>query len=162
MSFLWKIDGPGVISTGGGWEVRADRLASGASVLAGSGFHGDVCMTGIDGSIPSYPSAEGERLWYTQLDSDCYVNTISVERFDTATGRLSSSVPMQGEVLQIVHSGSALYALVAPTPNGEFDPTCSTAEPCSIQRLPAPKLKLENGSHIHPSPKGKWRDGVVR
>jgi hypothetical protein len=142
VSFLWKIDGPGVISTGGGWEVRADRLATGASVLAGSGFHGDVCMAGIDGSVPSYPSVEGERVWYTQLESECYVNTISVERFDIATDRLSSSAPVQVEVLQVVRSGSALYALVAPTPKGE-DPTCSTANPCSIERLPLPKLKLE-------------------
>ena len=142
VSFLWKIDGPGVISTGGGWEVRADRLATGASILVGSGFHGDVCMAGIDGSVPSYPSVEGERVWYTQLESECYVNTISVERFDSMTGHLSSSAPVQGEVLQIVRSGSILYALVAPAPRGE-DPTCSTAAPCSIERLPAPKLKLE-------------------
>lgn len=143
VSFLWKIDGPGVLSTGGGWEVRADRLATGASILAGSGLHGDVCMVGIDGSVPSYPSVEGERVWYTQLASECYVNTISVRRFDSMTDRLSSSVPVQGEVLQVVHSGSALYALVAPAPNGEVDPTCSTTAPCSIERLPAPKLKLE-------------------
>jgi hypothetical protein len=143
VSFLWKIDGPGVLSTGGGWEVRADRLATGASLLAGSGLHGDVCMVGIDGSVPSYPSVEGERVWYTQLASECYVNTISVRRFDSMTDRLSFSAPVQGEVLQIVHSGSALYALVAPAPNGEVDPTCSTTAPCSIERLPAPKLKLE-------------------
>jgi hypothetical protein len=142
VSFLWKIDGPGVLSTGGGWEVRADRLATGASLLAGSGLHGDVCMAGIDGSVPSYPSVEGERVWYTQLESECYVNTISVRRFDTASDRLSSSAPVQGEVLQIVRNGSILYALVAPVPKGE-DPTCSTAAPCSIERLPIPKLKLE-------------------
>ncbi len=58
VSFLWKINGPGVIGTGGGWEVRADRLVTGASILAGSGFHGDVCMAGIDGSVPSYPSVQ--------------------------------------------------------------------------------------------------------
>jgi hypothetical protein len=144
VAFLWKIDGPGVISTGGGWEVRADRLATGASILAGSGFHGDVCMAGIDGSVPSYPSVDGERVWYTQLASECYVNTISVERFDTATGRLSSSTPVKGEVLQVIHSGSALYALVAPTPKGEFDPTCTIAEPCSIERLQVPPLKLQS------------------
>ncbi len=142
VSFLWKIDGPGVLSTGGGWEVRADRLATGTSVLAGSGFHGDVCMNGIDGSVPSYPSAEGELVWYTQLESECYVNTISVRRFDTASGRLSSSAPAEYEVLQIARSGSILYALVAPIPKGE-DPTCSTAAPCSIERLPIPKLKLK-------------------
>jgi hypothetical protein len=142
VSFLWKIDGPGVISTGGGWEVRADRLTTGASILTGSGFHGDVCMAGIDGSVPSYPSVEGERVWYTQLESECYVNTISVERFDTATGRLSSSTPVEGEVLQVIHSGSALYALVAPIPRGQ-PPTCTTTEPCMIERLPIPKLKLE-------------------
>jgi hypothetical protein len=143
VSFLWKIDGPGVLSTGGGWEVRTDRIASGASILAGSGLHGDVCMAGIDSSVPSYPSVEGERVWYTQLASECYVNTISVRRFDTATDRLSSSTPVKGEVLQVIHSGSALYALVAPTPKMEIDPTCTTAEPCSIERLQVPALKLE-------------------
>ncbi len=57
VSFLWKIDGPGVISTGGGWE-----------------------------------------------------------RFDSMTGRLSSSAPVTGEVLQVIHSGSVLCTLVAPIP----------------------------------------------
>jgi hypothetical protein len=142
VSFLWKIDGPGVLSTGGGWEVRADRLATGASILVGSGLHGDVCMAGIDGSVPSYPSVEGERVWYTQLASECYVNTISVRRFDVRTDRLSSSAPVKGEVLQVVRSGSSLYALVASVPRGQ-DPNCSTAEPCSIERLQTPKLKRE-------------------
>jgi hypothetical protein len=142
VSFLWKIDGPGVLSTGGGWEVRADRLATSASILAGSGFHGDVCMNGIDGSVPSYPSVEGERVWYTQLESECYVNTISIRRFDSTTGRLSSSAPVTGEVLQVIHSGSALYALVAPVPRGQ-PPTCTSTEPCTIERLPPPRLKLE-------------------
>jgi hypothetical protein len=131
-----------VISSGGGWEVRADRLTAGTSILAGSGFHGDVCMAGIDGSVPSYPSVEGERVWYTQLESECYVNTISVRRFDTVSDRVSSSAPVQGEVLQVVRSGSTLYALVAPVPRGE-DPNCSTAAPCSVERLPTPRLKLE-------------------
>ena len=143
VSFLWKIDGPGVLSTGGGWEVRADRLATGASILAGSGLHGDVCMAGIDGSVPSYSSVEGERVWYTQLESECYVNTISVERFDTTTDRLSSSTPVKGEVLQAIHSESALYTLVAPTPKMEIDPTCTITEPCSIELLQIPKFKLE-------------------
>jgi hypothetical protein len=49
---------------------------------------------------------------------------------------------VKGEVLQVVRGGSALYALVAPVPRGQ-DPSCSTAEPCSIERLPAPGLKLE-------------------
>ncbi len=142
VSFLWKIDGPGVLSTGGGWEVRADRLATGASLLAGSGLHGDVCMAGIDGSVPSYPSVEGERVWYTQLESECYVNTISVRRFDSTTRRLSSSAPVTGEVLQVIRSGSVLYALVAPVPRGQ-PPTCTPTEPCTIERLPAPKLGLE-------------------
>ncbi len=141
VSFLWKIDGPGVLSTGRGWEVRADRIATGASILAGSGLHGDVCMAGIDGSVPSYPSVEGERVWYTQLDSECYVNTISVKRFDTRADRLSSSGPVDGEVLQIIRSESALYALVAPKPKMEIDPTCTTTEPCSIERLGIPALK---------------------
>jgi hypothetical protein len=142
VSFLWKIDGPGVLSTGGGWEVRADRLTTGASILAGSGLHGDVCMAGIDGSVPSYPSVEGERVWYTQLASECYVNTITVERFDTKADRLSSSAPVKDEVLQAIRNGNAFYALVAPVPRGQ-DPSCSTTEPCSIERLPTPKLKLE-------------------
>jgi hypothetical protein len=92
-------------------------------------------------------------VWYTQLESECYVNTISVERFDTASDRLSSSTPVQGEVLQVIHSGSALYALVAPVPRGE-DPNCSTAAPCSIERLPTPRFKLEKWRPPSPFPEG--------
>jgi hypothetical protein len=96
----------------------------------------------LQANVPGYAKAQTFNKSTFKPGRD-YVNTISVRRFESTTGRLSSSTPVTGEVLQIVHSGSALYALVAPAPKGEVDPTCSATEPCSIERLPVPKLKLE-------------------
>jgi hypothetical protein len=144
VAFLWKVDGPEVLSTGGGWEVRADRLGTDESVLAGSGLHGDVCMARIDGIVPSSPSVDGEQVGYTQLASECYVNTIYLQSFNIHTHHLSK-VHLAGEVLQIIREGSTLVALVAPPPKGGVDPDCTPAEPCSIERLQTPALKLESG-----------------
>jgi hypothetical protein len=145
VTFLWKIDGPEVFGTGGGWEVRADRLDTGASILVGTGDASEACMGpgSIESSIPSSPSVEGERVWYSQMVSSCYVNTVSVRRFNTHTNHRYSA-PMTGEVLQMIREGSTLVALVAPPPKGGVDPDCTPAEPCSIERLQAPALKLES------------------
>jgi hypothetical protein len=65
-----------------------------------------------------------------------------VERFNAKADRLSSSAPVKGEVLQVIRNSNAFYALVAPVPRGQ-DPSCSTTEPCFIERLQTPKLKSE-------------------
>jgi hypothetical protein len=138
-TFLWWVDAPAVAGHGG-WEVRADRLADGRSVRAGSGVLGEVCTGGTDTVIPSVPAADGSQVWYSQLSSACYRNTASLIRFSVRprNGR-SGAVP--GDVLQFAKDGDALYALVAPEPKGEVRPACDVpGAPCTIQRTERPAL----------------------
>jgi hypothetical protein len=44
------------------------------------------------------------------------------------------------QLLQSTMDGDALYALVAPKPQGEVNPTCVADAPCTIERLDPPSL----------------------
>jgi hypothetical protein len=138
-TFLWWVEGPGVVGHGA-WEVRADRLDSGRSVLTGAGHVGEACTGGIDAIAPSSPAADGDQVWYSRLASACYVDTASLVRFNARTGRAAfGAVP--GEVLRFAKDGNALYALVAPKPPDKVGPACDApGAPCTIERIDAPAL----------------------
>jgi hypothetical protein len=140
VTFLWWVDTPAVAGHGG-WEVRADRLADGRSVRAGSGILGEVCAdVGTDTVVPSVPAADGSHVWYTQLSSACYRNTASVVRFRVRQRKGASGI-VPGNALQFAKGGGALYALVAPEPIGEVRPACDIpGAPCTIQRIERPAL----------------------
>jgi hypothetical protein len=138
-TFLWWVDAPGVVGHGG-WEVRADRLSDGRSVLAGSGFVGEECTGGTDAVVPSSPAADGVRVWYSRLASSCYVGAASVVRFDSYAGR-SAAGDLPGDVLQFAKDGRSLYALIAPKPQNGAAPACSApGVPCTVERLTPPAL----------------------
>ncbi len=138
VTFLWWVDAPAVVGHGG-WEVRADRLPSGRSVLAGAGFLGEACASGFDSIVPSLPAADGNQVWFSKLGSACFKTRAFLVRFDVRRRRgASGAVP--GNVLQFAKDGGALYALVAPKPQVEVDPTCEPASPCTIERLERPPL----------------------
>ena len=139
LTFRWWMDAPGVIGHGG-WEVRADRLSDRRSVLAGAGLTGEACTSGPDGLLPSVPSADGSDVWFSRLSSTCYVDTASVVRFDVDT-RGAAFASLDGEILQSTKDGDALYALVAPKPQGQVGAACDApGAPCTIERLDPPAL----------------------
>jgi hypothetical protein len=137
-AFRWLVQAPGVVGHLG-WEVRADRLSDGRSRLVGSGFLGEACTGGTDAVLPSLPSADGSDVWFTQRTTRCYVDTASLVRFDVGT-RGAAFGSLDGEILQATRDGDALYALVAPAPQGEVNPTCAADAPCTIERLDPPPL----------------------
>jgi hypothetical protein len=137
-AFRWLVQAPGVVGHLG-WEVRADRLSDGRSRVVGAGFLGEACTGGTDAVQPSLPSADGSDVWFTQRSTRCYVDTASLVRFDVGTGGAAFG-PLDGEILQSTRDGAALYALVAPRPQAEVDPTCAADAPCTIERLDAPPL----------------------
>jgi hypothetical protein len=138
-TFLWWVEAPGVVGHGG-WEVRADRLDEGRSVLTGAGFVGEACTGSVDGVAPSVPAADGDDVWYSRLTSACYVDTTSVVRFDARTRRAAVG-ELSGEILRFAKDGDALYALVAPTPQDKVAPACDApGAPCTIERIDAPAL----------------------
>jgi hypothetical protein len=137
-AFRWLVQAPGTVGHVA-WEVRADRVSDGRSILVGSGFLGEACTGGTDGVLPSVPSADGGDVWFSRLTSQCYVDTASLVRFDVDT-RGAAFGGLEGEVLQSTKDGDALYALVAPKPRGEVNPTCAADAPCTIERLDPPSL----------------------
>jgi hypothetical protein len=137
-AFRWLVQAPGVVGHVA-WEVRADRLSDRRSVLVGSGFLGEACTGGTDGVLPSVPSAGGSDVWFSRLTSQCYVDTASLVRFDGDT-RGAAFGSLEGEILQSTRDGDALYALVAPKPQGEVNATCAADAPCTIERLDPPPL----------------------
>ena len=112
LAFVWQPRGAGVFGDGG-YEVRADRLRDGRSLLVGSGSVGEVCAGGSDGAVPSSPTAEGPTVWYAMLNSSCYRYTAELRRYRTEPFS-GSRGPLAGIVLQVVRDGQDLYALIAP------------------------------------------------
>jgi hypothetical protein len=159
VSFLWKIDGPGVISTGGGWEVRADRLATGASLLAGSGFHGDVCMAGIDGSVlHTHPLKENEcgtHSWPRNATS-------TQSQWSASTPRPAAYPPPPPCKAKSCRSSTAGAPSMHSSRPHLRERSTLPAAPQHHARSSACRYQSSNsksGSHSHHSPKGKWRDG---
>jgi hypothetical protein len=71
VAFSWKVNAPDVIGHGG-YEVRADRLNDGRSALVGTGYIGEACTGGIDGTSPAAPVVDGGIVWYSQTATACY------------------------------------------------------------------------------------------
>jgi hypothetical protein len=139
VSFLWEVHAPAVVGHGG-FEVRADRLSDRRSVLVGSGFIGEVCTGGPDGVAPSIPTSDGQRVWYAQLTSECYVYRSELFRFATRP-IAGEHGPLAGIVLQVVKDRHDLYALIAPPNAPNEGPACTApGSPCTIERIAAPPL----------------------
>jgi hypothetical protein len=136
VAFRWGIQAPSVIGHGG-YEVRADDLSRGRSALVGSGYIGEFCTGGIDGTTPAAPTVDANRVWYSRTATNCYrvTATLNAYRPFPVVGRRGD---LDAIVLQAVKDGPALYELVAP-PNGPNElPTCT---PCAIQRAAPPALQ---------------------
>jgi len=140
LTFLWAVEGPDVAGTGGGWEVRADRLSDRRSVRVDSGVAGEACTGGVDLVLLSTPTAEGDHVWYSARASSCYVDRVSVVDVDVQARRaMAGGTP--AEIVQFANDGDALYALVAPKPAEQVQPGCDTpGAPCMLERIDQPVL----------------------
>lgn len=138
-TFVWQVVAPGVVGHAG-WEVRADRLDSGRSVLTGSGFVGEACTGSVDGVGVSTPSADGDAVWHVRVEARCEVDTPALVRFDTRTGRAAFG-SLSGEIMRFTRDAGTLYALVAPPTTGYPGPQCDQpGAPCTIERLDQPTM----------------------
>ncbi|HEX4108210.1 MAG TPA: hypothetical protein VHX88_08765 [Solirubrobacteraceae bacterium] len=140
VSFLWHPVAPGVIGDAG-WEVRADTVADGRSHLVGSGFAGEACTGGDDLYAPSPPLLEGTEVRFIALESSCYVFDSPFVQISATSGGDGQSATLKGIVLALAEDGSTFYALEAPKPASETDPSCSTALPCEIEQVEPPRLR---------------------
>jgi hypothetical protein len=149
LAFRWWVEAPAVVGNGG-WEVRADRIASDRSTLVGSGFIGEACTGGTDLSVPSQPVVHGDRVWYSQLDANCYQWSSTLARFGVATSKLGLG-SLSGIVEQASLDGTGLYALVSHGAQGEYTAEACGPGPaqCTIERVELPTLHTTPAG-IHP------------
>jgi hypothetical protein len=137
VAFSWRLQAPAVEGFGG-YEVRADRLSDGQSALVGSGYIGEACTGGVDGTTPAAPVVEGDRVWYSQTQTACYHVTarLNAYRAFPPDGRRGG---LDGVVLQAVKDGSLVYELTAP-PIDKTDRSVRCT-PCTITQAPPPPLE---------------------
>lgn len=140
VAYKWFVVAPGVIGHGG-WELRADRLSGGHSLLVGSGFIGEACTGGPDAVTPLAPVTIAQHVLFGQITDTCYAEQPRLLDFNARTQRtLAASVA--GEVVELTTDGSALYALIAPQPAAQTAPTCSNpGSPCTLEQLPLPATR---------------------
>lgn len=141
VTFRWFVHAPAVVGHGGS-EIRVDRLASDRSTLVATGFGGEVCAGGPDGVGPSAPTIEGDHAWFSEVTSECFVDTVTVVDADGLTGRARAG-RFDGELLRFAKDGAALYGLLAPKPAGQTGPRCDEpGAPCRIERIDPPVFDL--------------------
>ena len=150
-AFVWQVEAPAVVGHGGS-EVRAVTLKSRYSSLVGSGFSGEACTGGTDGSSPSSPTVVGSSVWYSQLSDDCYVFKSELNVYGT-NPLAGSTGSLPGTVLHVAKDGPRLYALIAPPNPPNTGPTCSNpGAPCTIQQIDTPTLTLVPNANLPRSP----------
>jgi hypothetical protein len=122
----------------GGRPIR-DECAQTPSPRCGGGAEREAWaekVPGPDGVVALAPAVEGDAVWYLRATSTCYVNSYALVRFD-ARSRRTAFGALSGEILDLARDGGALYALVAPKPQGETPRACT---PCTIERLDPPAM----------------------
>ncbi|MEA2297336.1 MAG: hypothetical protein QOF77_272 [Solirubrobacteraceae bacterium] len=142
VTFLWEPVASRVIGHAG-WEVRADNVRTGASRLLGAGFAGEVCTGGADLSAPAPPVLDGLTVRFASLQSTCYVFRSVLSQVNTAARDNGSFGILDGVVLGLAEDGATLYALAAPRPKDETNPTCTSSAPCQIVEIASPPLSPE-------------------
>jgi hypothetical protein len=126
----------------GAWEVIADDLTTRRSRLIGTGFIGEVCTGGVDGSAPTTPTTDGWFVLYAHLSSSCFVDTAVLVRVDVRHRRYVRG-PLPDETMAGTWYSSGGVSVVAPPPPPPppYLPTeCTTGTPCVLEQLAIPAL----------------------
>jgi hypothetical protein len=155
VTFLWAVEGSGVVGQGGGWEVRVDDLASGRSSLAEAGFGHEACtapVTGLESVTPEPPLADGRLVLFPQLETfSCFRSFGSALGSYRVGDKRSSSGQLPATVLGLAKDGRVIYGLVPPpAPPGADSPGCSAAAPCKLERIAPPKLTPNRFTPVPP------------
>lgn len=149
VSFLWQPQAPGVIGDAG-WEVRADLVATGHSTLVGSGYAGEVCTGGTDLAEPGPPLLAGTTVTFPALESACYTFNSVFSQVDARPPVNARFGPLPSQTVGLARDGRALYALTAPTPPSDTNPTCTPAAPCALQQVSVPPLQAQRHTPTSP------------
>ena len=137
VTFLWSVEGPGVFGDGG-WEVRVDDLTSAVSKRAALGYVVEACVGfgGIELERFEAPIAVGQGALFSELQRfGCYARFRSLlYRYRAGSVHPKSEI-ISGFVLGLAKDGDTLYALSAPPPGAQSNPSCSSAAPCMLEQV---------------------------
>lgn len=143
-AYLWTWAGGDAIGHAETEVVVADASGRG-SLVAGFGFYGEKCADDIVDTVAlNSPVIHRGRVLHAQWESECYAVRSSLGRLLTdSRKRFTGTVP--GVLLQIASDGRFLYGLFAKRPRDEFDPSCSSRDPCVLRRLTPPRYRPVDG-----------------
>jgi hypothetical protein len=146
IAFDWEVSG-GSVGIEGAWETRAVSVKGFRdAVIAGGAGHEACTSTLPPGHLeyiwPEAPLVSGSEALQPELEGfSCFESFASrlgylrLGQRKTGFGRLPQAI------LTAAIDGRTLYALVpGPAPKGADAPSCSAAEPCSIERLALPPV----------------------
>lgn len=171
VTFTWSIKAPDVTGHGG-WEVRVDDLADSRTSLAGSGIVGEACTGGaVELERLEAPIAVGDGVLFSEFKrSGCYQTFTSWLHGDHTGAAHPSFGLLPGVVFGLAKDGDAIYALAAPVPTHgiQTNPSCSSAAPCTLERIAKPALTVSRfkpeppfASFVYPAASGTVASPVV-
>jgi hypothetical protein len=143
VAFSWHVSVPGVVGVGAAWEMRADRLSDGRSVLAGNGYVSGACGA----RTPYSPNAVADGLRFLSRWYHCEQVTGTLTATTIGSGLLArADLPAGGDVLWRIARDAATgitYAVLGPAHRDTQTP------------LPAGALRLVRLDGLAPQPTGK-------
>jgi hypothetical protein len=157
VTFLWRVQGPGVFGRGSGWELRVDDLGTGRGKLVDAGFTGEACtsppgLSFIEQMWPEPPAVAHNQVTYSTLG---VVNCFSGFTTLAHTYRLGSARSRLGHLsktaLELAQDGSSLYALFPPhSQPGAISPSCTATDPCTLGSVQRPPMSPDTVTPMPP------------
>jgi hypothetical protein len=149
VAFVWSPSGPG-LSGEEAWEDRVDRLGR-RGRLVGAQLGVESCTgegAAIEETFPLTPLAAPEPLFPFYERGGCY--TLFGTGFDVESGGSLLTGSLDRPLWGLANDGSGYFGLLAQRPASAVEAVCSTATPCTLERLTLPKLRRVHRAPTHP------------
>jgi len=155
-AILWRVEGPGVIGTGLGWELRTTTLARRRSVVVQSGYTSGACGF----RQPFAPTATPDGgVSYVDWASPCEQLQTALARFRLATLQRREARPAGAYVFGAASDGMNTYWLrgqlpgapAAGTPPGPAFPCVQADRHCEIVVTRSPPYQAGRAGAGHPA-----------
>jgi hypothetical protein len=140
LAVLWDVGGSG--SEDSAAELRVVRLDDPQSTFVAFGYAEEVCGETTDTVTLASPVVDGDDVYFTETDSECYDTKSYIVHLDGSNDRLGAALSRR-PVMQIAHADDTLYGLIARRPHTEVDPACTPRSPCRLRRLAPPAFDIK-------------------
>lgn len=119
--------------------MRLDDLQS---TFVAFGYTEEACGETTDSVTQASPVVDGDDVYFTETDSECYDTASYIVHLDESNDRLTAARSRR-PVMQIAHADNTLYGLIARRPHTEVDPGCTPRSPCRLRRLAPPSFDIK-------------------